>query len=145
MCRGLRITWILLRYAQRARYAGPRVAGGGQRGHSAFNALLDLVRLADAVPGTTLTWVVRRAMVGGLFGGAAGQPGGGRRPARAGTGGRDHRRAGLRPDLAMLRELRTAAPLTLSLATARPGAAVVLPLVAALAPKAKPGGGCCGR
>ncbi len=54
--------------AQRARYAGRRVLVAGS-GHSAFNALLDLVTLAEEAPGTTLTWVVRRAKVGSLFGG----------------------------------------------------------------------------
>src|SRR3712207_994754 len=36
--------------AHRDRYAGPRVLVAG-RGHSAFNALIDLVDLADAEPG----------------------------------------------------------------------------------------------
>ncbi len=54
--------------ALRARYAGRRVLVAGS-GHSAFNALLDLVRLAETEPGTTLTWVVRRAKLGSLFGG----------------------------------------------------------------------------
>lgn len=52
----------------RARYAGRRVLVAGS-GHSAFNALLDLVQLAEEAPGTTLTWVVRRAKLGNLFGG----------------------------------------------------------------------------
>ena len=54
--------------AHRARYAGRRVLVAGS-GHSAFNALLDLVQLAESEPGTTITWVVRRAKLGGLFGG----------------------------------------------------------------------------
>jgi len=54
----------------RARYAGRRVLVAGS-GHSAFNALLDLVRLAETEPGTTITWVVRRAKLGSLFGGGA--------------------------------------------------------------------------
>ena len=54
--------------AQRARYAGKRVLVAGS-GHSAFNTLLDLVKLAEEVPGTTLTWVNRREKVGNLFGG----------------------------------------------------------------------------
>lgn len=44
----------------RSRYAGKRVAVVGS-GHSAFNALLDLVDLADAEPDTRITWVVRKA------------------------------------------------------------------------------------
>lgn len=52
----------------RARYAGRRVLVAGS-GHSAFNALLDLVKLAEEEPGTTITWVVRRAKLGNLFGG----------------------------------------------------------------------------
>ena len=54
----------------RARYAGQRVLVAGS-GHSAFNALLDLVQLAEEAPGTTITWVNRRDKVGGLFGGGA--------------------------------------------------------------------------
>ncbi|HZG66643.1 MAG TPA: hypothetical protein VEZ12_07855, partial [Herpetosiphonaceae bacterium] len=38
-------------------------------GHSAFNAILDLLTLADEAPGTTVVWAVRRASVGHLFGG----------------------------------------------------------------------------
>ncbi len=52
----------------RARYAGRRVLVAGS-GHSAFNALLDLVTLAESEPGTTITWVVRRARLDNLFGG----------------------------------------------------------------------------
>jgi thioredoxin reductase len=52
----------------RARYAGKRVAVVGA-GHSAFNALLDLAALAEEAPGTAITWVVRRAARGRLFGG----------------------------------------------------------------------------
>jgi thioredoxin reductase len=54
--------------SQRTRYAGKRVVVVGS-GHSAFNALLDLVALADEAPGTEITWVVRRTQVGQLFGG----------------------------------------------------------------------------
>ncbi len=43
----------------RGRYAGKRVLVAGS-GHSAFNALLDLVDLAAEAPGTTITWAVRR-------------------------------------------------------------------------------------
>lgn len=53
-----------------ARYAGKRVLVAGS-GHSAFNALLDLVDLADAAPGTEITWVVRKPAnrLQNLFGG----------------------------------------------------------------------------
>jgi cation diffusion facilitator CzcD-associated flavoprotein CzcO len=54
--------------ADRARYAGKRVAVVGA-GHSAFNALLDLAVLAAEAPGTAITWIVRRAPQGRLFGG----------------------------------------------------------------------------
>ncbi len=55
---------------ERARYAGKRVLVVGS-GHSAFNALLDLVDLADAAPDTTVTWAIRRASerLDNLFGG----------------------------------------------------------------------------
>jgi thioredoxin reductase len=52
----------------RTRYAGKRVVVVGS-GHSAFNALLELATLAVQAPGTEITWVVRRAQVGQLFGG----------------------------------------------------------------------------
>lgn len=52
----------------RDRYAGRRVMVIGS-GHSAFNALVDLGRLADEVPSTRITWVVRRADLRQLFGG----------------------------------------------------------------------------
>ncbi len=56
--------------AARSRYAGKRVAVVGS-GHSAFNALLDLVDLADSSPGTSITWVVRKPAnrLQNLFGG----------------------------------------------------------------------------
>ena len=54
----------------RGRYAGRRVMVVGS-GHSAFNALIDLGRLADEAPSTRITWVVRRADMRQLFGGEA--------------------------------------------------------------------------
>lgn len=56
--------------AARARYAGKRVLVVGS-GHSAFNVLLDLVDLAAAEPGTSITWAIRKAanQTGTLFGG----------------------------------------------------------------------------
>lgn len=54
----------------RGRYAGKRVLVVGS-GHSAFNVLLDLVDLAADVPGTSITWAIRKpaAATGNLFGG----------------------------------------------------------------------------
>lgn len=52
----------------RARYAGRRVLVVGS-GHSAFNALLELIELAQEVPSTRIVWAVRRDGVGRLFGG----------------------------------------------------------------------------
>jgi thioredoxin reductase len=53
---------------ERARYAGRRVLVVGS-GHSAFNALVDLLALADEEPGTEVVWAVRRSMLGQMFGG----------------------------------------------------------------------------
>jgi thioredoxin reductase len=56
--------------AHRSRYAGKRVLVIGS-GHSAFNALLDLVDLADIEPGTDISWAVRKPVdrLQNLFGG----------------------------------------------------------------------------
>lgn len=56
--------------AARERYAGKRVLVVGS-GHSAFNVLLDLVNLADEVPGTEITWAIRKQAdrLQNLFGG----------------------------------------------------------------------------
>jgi thioredoxin reductase len=54
----------------RERYVGRTVLVVGS-GHSAFNALLDLVELANQVAGTEIIWAVRRRHVGQLFGGEA--------------------------------------------------------------------------
>ncbi len=56
----------------RNRYAGKRVLVVGS-GHSAFNALLDLVHLADEAPGTEITWAIRKPQnrLQNLFGGGA--------------------------------------------------------------------------
>jgi thioredoxin reductase len=53
---------------ERARYAGRRVLVAGS-GHSAFNVLVDLVKLAEQGSATSITWVVRRDSVGKIFGG----------------------------------------------------------------------------
>src|SRR6185503_14038810 len=105
--------------------------------HSAFNAILDLAALAEQVPDTSITWIVRRGEMGQAYGGGANDA----LPARGAlgqrgivqliTGWRTDRLArtpdgivafageqalapvdeiivvtGLRPDLAMLGELR---------------------------------------
>ena len=54
----------------RARYAGRRTAVVGS-GHSAFNALIELVNLAREVPGTAVLWVVRRPSLDKVFGGGS--------------------------------------------------------------------------
>jgi len=56
--------------AERERYAGKATLVAG-RGASAFNVLLDLARLAEAVPGTTIHWVLRRRLGGKIYGGGA--------------------------------------------------------------------------
>ena len=53
---------------ERDRYASRRTLVVGS-GHSAFNALLDLVTLAQSAPGTEVVWAVRRDQIGLLFGG----------------------------------------------------------------------------
>lgn len=54
----------------RRRYAARRVAVVGS-GHSAQNAIRDLAVLAARTPGTEVTWIVRRADPGHMFGGQA--------------------------------------------------------------------------
>ena len=54
----------------RQRYAGRRVLVVGS-GHSAFNVLLDLVALAGVSEATRITWAIRRADVGQMYGGGA--------------------------------------------------------------------------
>jgi hypothetical protein len=67
----------------RDRYAGRHVLVVGS-GHSAFNVLLDLAELAAAERATTITWAVRRAAVGAMYGGGAADA----LPARGGLGAR---------------------------------------------------------
>jgi len=54
----------------RANFAGQRVLVVGS-GHSAFNVLQDLTRLARDAPGTTIHWAIRRPFAGQVFGGEA--------------------------------------------------------------------------
>ena len=54
--------------AERERYAGKRVLVVGS-GHSAFNAILDLVALRDSVPATEIVWAIRGDAPGRKYGG----------------------------------------------------------------------------
>ncbi|GAB1511440.1 NAD(P)-binding domain-containing protein [Actinophytocola sp. KF-1] len=54
--------------AVRARYAGRHVVVAGS-GHSALTALVAFDGLAEEVPGTRITWLLRRGAVGATFGG----------------------------------------------------------------------------
>ncbi len=56
--------------AERASYAGRTTLVVGA-GHSAMNAVLDLVELAKAVPGTRILWAFRRPLGAVNFGGGA--------------------------------------------------------------------------
>lgn len=55
---------------ERARYAGTRVLVVGS-GHSAFNVVLDLLKLADEVPQTRIVWAMRRDRLDSVWGGGA--------------------------------------------------------------------------
>jgi thioredoxin reductase len=54
--------------AERERYAGRRVLVVGS-GHSAFNAILDLVALRDSEPATQIVWAIRGGAPGRKYGG----------------------------------------------------------------------------
>ena len=54
--------------AHRDRYAGRRVLVVGS-GHSAFNAILDLVALRDSEPATEIVWAIRGTAPGRKYGG----------------------------------------------------------------------------
>lgn len=54
--------------AERARYAGKRIAVAGS-GHSALTALVAFAQLAGEAPGTRVVWLLRRGEVGNTFGG----------------------------------------------------------------------------
>ncbi|MCG8599002.1 MAG: lysine N(6)-hydroxylase/L-ornithine N(5)-oxygenase family protein [Verrucomicrobiales bacterium] len=51
-------------------FAGARVLVVGS-GHSSFNAVLDLLRVKETHPATTITWAMRKAQLGNVFGGGA--------------------------------------------------------------------------
>ena len=57
--------------ADRARYTGKRVAVVGS-GHSAFNTLIELAKLATHEPGTKIVWVVRKTDLANTYGGETG-------------------------------------------------------------------------
>jgi thioredoxin reductase len=54
--------------AERARYAGKRIAVAGS-GHSALTALVAFAELARTAPGTRVDWLLRRDGIGNTFGG----------------------------------------------------------------------------
>jgi thioredoxin reductase len=54
--------------ADRARYAGKRVLVVGS-GHSAFNAILDLIALRESEPATQIIWAIRGQAPGRKYGG----------------------------------------------------------------------------
>lgn len=54
----------------RARFAGKRVVVVGS-GHSAFNVILDLLKLAEQAPGTEIVWVLRRENLDTVWGGGS--------------------------------------------------------------------------
>lgn len=56
--------------AQPAKYAGRHTVVIGA-GDSAFNAIAELTRIAQAHPGTSVTWAIRRTVSGSTFGGGA--------------------------------------------------------------------------
>ena len=56
--------------AERQRYAGKRVVVVGS-GHSAFNVVLDLLKLGEETPGTDIIWVMRRDNLDTVWGGGA--------------------------------------------------------------------------
>lgn len=54
--------------SDRARFANRNILVIGS-GHSAFNTIVELIQLTDSAPNTHITWAVRRADVGQMFGG----------------------------------------------------------------------------
>jgi thioredoxin reductase len=55
---------------ERSTYAGKRALVVGS-GHSAFNVILDLMTLAEQVPGTDVVWVMRKENLDTVWGGGA--------------------------------------------------------------------------
>src|SRR5690606_37476750 len=56
--------------AQSSRYAGKRVAVIGS-GHSAINSILELSKLQNDAPATSILWVLRKGAVEDTYGGGA--------------------------------------------------------------------------
>jgi len=54
----------------RGRYSGKGIVVVGS-GHSAFNVILDLLALAEQVPSTRITWVMRRENIESVWGGGS--------------------------------------------------------------------------
>jgi thioredoxin reductase len=72
---GERAAADLVRY-QIPDFAAPEAFAGKHTvvlgaGHSATTAVIELARIADANPGTTVTWVLRRGVTGTTFGGGS--------------------------------------------------------------------------
>jgi thioredoxin reductase len=64
------LTYVPPTSEQTAAFAGRHVVVVGS-GHSAMTAIIDLAELARTSPGTRLTWVLRRGVADGTFGGGA--------------------------------------------------------------------------
>ena len=62
------ISYRIPNFADADQYAGKHTVVLGS-GHSATTAIIELTRIAKRNPGTTITWVLRRAAVGNTFGG----------------------------------------------------------------------------
>ena len=87
----------------RARYAGRRVLVVGS-GHSAFDVLIDLAKLAESDARTGITWVVRRPFADSKYGGEANDA----LPARGALGTRALVESGaVRQEVVRISELRT--------------------------------------
>ncbi len=57
-------------FAQPAAFAGKHTVVVGS-GHSAATAIIELARVAEAHPGTRITWALRRGVIGNTFGGGS--------------------------------------------------------------------------
>lgn len=92
---------------ERARYAGRRVLVVGS-GHSAFDVLIDLAKLAQSDTRTSITWIVRRPFADSKYGGEANDA----LPARGALGTRMRglvESGAVRQEVLRISEIRTAA------------------------------------
>jgi thioredoxin reductase len=64
------VSYQVPNFAQAEEYAGKHTVVVGS-GHSALTAIIELGEVADAHPGTRVSWVLRRGIVGNTFGGGA--------------------------------------------------------------------------